>query len=135
MTEPACRFMVTGICETHWPKEVAALDDKRLEPLRPTSEVCTIGLTALRAELKDTVKELQEWESRAIGFKEERDTLRTELEEQARLIVRLRGALEEGLVRHLELDRWTRERVETDLGAYIHVIRKALSPTMEPTEA
>lgn len=59
--------------------------------------------------------------------------LTAKVEEQARVMARLRAALEEGVQRHYDLDRWTREQVETDRGSYIHAIRRALSPT-EPKE-
>jgi len=71
----------------------------------PTKDICDIGLAALRRQL----------------------------DEQARVIGRLREALEEGEIRHRALDKWTLERVEADPESYIWVIRQALSP--EPKEA
>lgn len=84
MSEQTCRWWDSWICEVHWPKDAAALTDERLHPLRPAA--CSVGLAALRAELTETVKELHEWESRAVDFKAQRD-------DQARVIGRLRDEL------------------------------------------
>jgi len=93
--------------------------------------ICDLGLSSLRTDLTDTVAELHEWESRASGFKEDRETLRRQLEEQAGLIVRLRGALEE-YDRVVSTDAqcvstWDQFQRAIRLG------REALSPT-EPKE-
>jgi len=137
MTEHACRF--------DW----LVSDSIHIDPPCSIhkgghSWVCDLGLSAIRRQLDEQRVHMEAWykvfgttqlthaQASLDAWNDEHKRLLIRLDEQERAMRRLRGALEEGVVRHLELDRWTLERVEADPGAYIHVIRKALSPVMEP---